>query len=86
MPVVPYINRLEPAENAVTWRYVDLRKFRDLMASNIDDAFPVSDPARGTRRHGGRTPSSRMFSVLDILCQRRVQSQSWLHERPGKAS
>jgi len=33
MPVVPYTNRLEPAEDAVIWRYMDLRKFRDLMAS-----------------------------------------------------
>ena len=33
MPVVPYTNRLEPAQDAVIWRYIDLRKFRDLMAS-----------------------------------------------------
>jgi hypothetical protein len=33
MPVVPYTNRLEPADDAVIWRYMDLRKFRDLMAS-----------------------------------------------------
>src|SRR5579872_1353159 len=33
MPVVPYVNCLEPAEDAVIWRYMDLRKFRDLMAS-----------------------------------------------------
>src|SRR5712691_1044897 len=33
MPVVPYTNRLEPAEDAVLWRFMDLRKFRDLMAS-----------------------------------------------------
>src|SRR6476660_1383195 len=33
MAVVAYTNRLEPAEDAVIWRYMDLRKFRDLMAS-----------------------------------------------------
>jgi len=33
MPLLPYVNRLEPAEDAVIWRYLDLRKFRDLMAS-----------------------------------------------------
>jgi hypothetical protein len=33
MPVIPYANRLEPADDAVIWRYMDLRKFRDLMAS-----------------------------------------------------
>ncbi|HVZ17078.1 MAG TPA: hypothetical protein VG897_08175, partial [Terriglobales bacterium] len=34
MPVVPYVNCLEPAQDAVIWRYMDLRKFRDLMASD----------------------------------------------------
>ena len=33
MPVVPYVNRIEPSEDAVIWRFMDLRKFRDLMAS-----------------------------------------------------
>ena len=33
MPVLPYSNRLEPANDAVIWRFMDLRKFRDLMAS-----------------------------------------------------
>ena len=32
MPVVPYTSRLEPDEDAVVWRFMDLRKFRDLMA------------------------------------------------------
>ena len=33
MPVVTYSNRLEPANDAAIWRFMDLRKFRDLMAS-----------------------------------------------------
>jgi len=33
MPIVPYVNRVEPNEDAVIWRFMDLRKFRDLMAS-----------------------------------------------------
>jgi hypothetical protein len=33
MPVVPYLNQIEPSEDAVIWRFIDLRKFRDLMAS-----------------------------------------------------
>lgn len=33
MPVLPYSNRLEPANDAAIWRFMDLRKFRDLMAS-----------------------------------------------------
>jgi hypothetical protein len=33
MPVAPYLNQIEPSEDAVIWRFIDLRKFRDLMAS-----------------------------------------------------
>ena len=33
MPVLPYSNRWEPAYDAAIWRFMDLRKFRDLMAS-----------------------------------------------------
>lgn len=33
MPVVPYLNQIEPSEDAVIWRFIDLRKFRDLMSS-----------------------------------------------------
>jgi hypothetical protein len=33
MPIVPYLNQIEPGEDAVIWRFIDLRKFRDLMAS-----------------------------------------------------
>jgi len=33
MPVVDYYSQKEPAAGAVIWRFMDLRKFRDLMAS-----------------------------------------------------
>jgi len=33
MPILPYVNRLEPSEDAVIWRFMDMRKFRDFMAS-----------------------------------------------------
>ena len=33
MPIVPYVNHVEPSEDAVIWRCMDMRKFRDLMAS-----------------------------------------------------
>jgi hypothetical protein len=33
MPVVNYYSQKEPAAHAVIWRFMDLRKFRDLMAS-----------------------------------------------------
>jgi len=33
MPIQPYIDCLEPAEDAVIWRFIDMMKFRDLMAN-----------------------------------------------------
>lgn len=33
MPIVPYVNCAEASEGAVIWRFMDLRKFSDLMAS-----------------------------------------------------
>ena len=30
---MPYVNHVEPSEDAVIWRFMDMRKFRDLMAS-----------------------------------------------------
>ena len=33
MPVKSYYSQKEPAADAVIWRFMDLRKFRDLMAS-----------------------------------------------------
>jgi hypothetical protein len=33
MPILPYVNQVEPTEDAVIWRFMPLYKFRDLMAS-----------------------------------------------------
>jgi hypothetical protein len=33
MPNIPYANQLEPSQGSVIWRFMDLFKFRDLMAS-----------------------------------------------------
>ena len=33
MPIEPYWSQVEPAKDAELWRFMDLRKFRDLMAS-----------------------------------------------------
>jgi len=33
MPIVPYVNQVEPSDDAVIWRFMSLYKFRDLMAS-----------------------------------------------------
>jgi hypothetical protein len=33
MPLLPYVICLEPVDDAAIWRHLDLRKFRDLIAS-----------------------------------------------------
>src|ERR1700743_2709820 len=33
MPIKPYWSQVEPAKDVELWRFMDLRKFRDLMAS-----------------------------------------------------
>lgn len=33
MPILPYVNQVEPSEEAVIWRFMKLYQFRDLMAS-----------------------------------------------------
>jgi hypothetical protein len=33
MPLAPYVNQVEPSDDAVIWRFMELYKFRDLMAS-----------------------------------------------------
>jgi len=33
MPIEPHVNREEPPDDAEIWRFMDLRKFRDLMAN-----------------------------------------------------
>src|ERR1700687_950695 len=33
MPVLPYHHQKEPADDAIIWRFLNLRKFRDFMAN-----------------------------------------------------
>ena len=52
MPVVPYDTQLEPCEDAVIWRFLDMDKFRDLMANQElyfrrADLFKKQDPNEG---------------------------------------
>ena len=50
MPVVSYYSQKEPAPDAEIWRFMDLRKFRDLMASEelyFRRADLFSDPSEG---------------------------------------
>lgn len=36
MPVKPNYSQKEPSADGVVWRFMDLRKFRDLMAGSQD--------------------------------------------------
>ena len=65
MPVVDYYSQKEPAADAVIWRFMDLRKFRDLMASEelyfcradlFDDETEGLPPEQYVRRVLGLDP------------------------------
>ncbi|MCH8267957.1 MAG: hypothetical protein IH846_10595 [Acidobacteria bacterium] len=52
MPVLPYHTQLEPRGDAVIWRFLDMDKFRDLMANQEmyfrrADLFKKDDPNEG---------------------------------------
>ena len=50
MPLLPYVNRLEPVDDAAIWRYPDRRKFRDLIASEelcFRRAYLFTDKSEG---------------------------------------
>ncbi len=63
MPVEPYATRLEASDDAIVWRVMDLRKFRDLMASEDPDVWrsrvwrdvkaAYEEAARGEEQSGG---------------------------------
>jgi hypothetical protein len=52
MPLQPYVDQLEPAADAVIWRYINMDKFRDLLANDElyfrrADLFKKDDPYEG---------------------------------------
>lgn len=65
MPVLPYYSQKEPSSEAVIWRFLDLRKFRDLMANQelyfrradlFDDQSEGLPPEQYVRRVLGLDP------------------------------
>jgi hypothetical protein len=65
MPVLPYYSQKEPPSEAVIWRFLDLRKFRDLMANQelyfrradlYDDQSEGLPPEQYVRRVLGLDP------------------------------
>src|SRR5256885_14215836 len=65
MPVRPYYSQKEPPSDAVIWRFLDLRKFRDLMANQelyfrradlFDDESEGLPPEQYVRRVIGLAP------------------------------
>jgi hypothetical protein len=63
MPLLPYTNRLEPADDAAIWRYLDLRKFRDLVA-NEELYFRRADLF--TDKSEGLPPEQYAMQVLGL--------------------
>src|SRR5690348_15085950 len=70
MPVLSYVNRLEPSEEATIWRFMDLRKFRDLMASEelyFRRADLFSDQSEGlpTEQYARRVLGLNPYDIND---------------------
>jgi hypothetical protein len=60
MPIEPYVTRLEASDDAVIWRFMDLRNFRDLMASEelyFRRADLFTDSSEGRRQTNMRVGS-----------------------------
>lgn len=85
MPVVHYYSQKEPVADAVIWRFMDLRKFRDLMASEelyfrradlFDDETEGLPPEQYVQRVLGLDPwdihdRTKLNDHLGSLAQRR---------------
>jgi hypothetical protein len=70
MSIKPYSNRLEPAEDAVIWRFLDLRKFRDLMASEElyfrrADLYPDESEGLPTEEYALRVLGLNPYDIND---------------------
>jgi hypothetical protein len=70
MPIKPYSSRLEPTENAVIWRFLDLRKFRDLMASEelyfrSADLYPDESEGLPTEEYALRVFGLNPYDIND---------------------
>lgn len=69
MPLLPYVNRLEPVDDAAIWRYLDLRKFRDLIASEelyFRRADLFTDKSEGCRRSNMQCESSAWTHTVSM--------------------
>ena len=72
MPIKPYSNRLEPAEDAIIWRFFDLRKFRDLMASEElyfrrADLYPDESEGLPTEEYALRVLGLNPYDIHDRI-------------------
>jgi|SRR5580700_1275629 hypothetical protein len=82
MPALPYYSQKEPPSEAVIWRFLDLRKFRDLMANQelyfrradlFDDESEGLPPEQYVRRVLGLDP----YDIKDELAFNNI-SVHWL--------
>ena len=88
MPVLPYYSQKEPPPESVIWRFLDLRKFRDLMANQelyfrradlFDDQTEGLPPEQYVRA---------CFRTHPLRHTRRISSQQasrFIGSKPGDA-
>src|SRR6266478_973539 len=81
MPLQPYVDQLEPAEDAVIWRYMNMDKFRDLMANEElyfrrADLFKKDDPHEGLPpdEYVRKIRGLRRFDLQDELALNNTQA------------
>ena len=72
MPLQPYVDQSEPSVDAVLWRYIDMDKFRDLMATEElyfrrADLYKSADPQEGLPPDGyvRKISGLRRFDLKD---------------------
>jgi hypothetical protein len=81
MPIQSYVDQLEPSADAVIWRYIDMDKFRDLVANEElyfrrADLFKNDDPHEGLPPDGyvRKIRGFRAFDLQDELALNSTQA------------
>ncbi|OFV98006.1 MAG: hypothetical protein A3F68_09890 [Acidobacteria bacterium RIFCSPLOWO2_12_FULL_54_10] len=86
MPLIPYDKQLEPPDEAEIWRFMDMDKFRDLMANEElyfcrTDLYKKDDPNEGlpTDDYVRRVRGLEKFVLDDELTLNSDQASNRLH-------
>ena len=86
MPLVPYDKQIEPPDDAEIWRFMDMDKFRDLMANEElyfrrTDLYKKDDPNEGLPKDNyvRRVRGLKPFVLDDELTLNSDQASNRLH-------